>query len=158
MSDKNSESDKTMTRDSDLAAEIASTIAQFTRAHQAGARDDHVYLAGTTQSLRGAGSRRRDDAIDTTPADDLELPDECPECGFEPEHPGLNAANGEELAAARAKRLRGEVSTWRTTGTTAEDGTHEAVTRCPDCETVVRRVEVTETSMWEVPNSNAQEE
>lgn len=143
---------KVMPRDHDLSAEIASTIAQFTRAQQAAARDDRVYLTGSTQLLHGGRSRRRRGTMGAT-SEDLELPDVCPECGFEPEHPELETGDGAELAEAREKRLRGEVASWKTTGTTATDGTHEAVTRCPDCETIVRCVEVPddETGIISVP-------
>jgi hypothetical protein len=128
-----------------LAREIAAFQARV-RSAPAADRDDRVKLVGTTQRRH-----RRCAALEETPPDDLELPDVCPDCGFQPEVSDTYLADAEEFLKARKRLLCGELETWTTTAEKRDDGTLEAVTRCPDCDAVVRRVKAPDDATYVLP-------
>jgi len=99
-------------------------------------------LAGTTQRCRRG-------AIDEMSPDDL--PDSCPDCGFKPEVSQYFSADTEESLEERKRLLRGELETWTTMAEKRDDGTPEAVTRCPDCDAVVRRIEAPDDATYVLP-------
>ncbi|APX98710.1 hypothetical protein [Natronorubrum daqingense] len=85
-------------------------------------------------------TQRPDDGLDYTDENDLEQPDTCPDCGFEPVDPDVQVADGpDELLEARAAAYSEQVNQfWRTTTETEADGRFRIVISCPDCgETVV---------------------
>ena len=136
--------------DADLADEIRSSIRDLL------ARNRTSRPGGAKTIYMGTTQRRRSGGLDHTPEDDLELPDVCPDCGFEPaDSRVLGAGIPDELREKRAELL-GETpgSFWRSAVETSSDGSYAVRVRCPDCGEIVatEHGEIDVDGFYEVPD------
>ncbi|NUC75009.1 hypothetical protein HTZ84_22350 [Haloterrigena sp. SYSU A558-1] len=114
---------------------------------------------GTTQTPAGGRSYQSahdpDDGLDYTPERDLENPDACPNCGFEPDYPDAHLSDGPDELLEKRAELLGEQpdSFWQSTTTTSSDGTYTLRIQCPDCdETVAEYTGEADGDMFVIPD------
>jgi len=79
--------------------------------------------------------------MDFTEPNDIEYPDECPECGFEPADPDVLVSEKSEEIKNRASSIREQLDDapfWIQQVVTSDDGSMTIKTVCPKCDTTVQ--------------------